>query len=106
MEEKIIAPAKEDVLEEMNLAISRRPEEEKEIRKFYRDAYPDYFSLKRKTRTSTDVKRRYNEKAYDTIRAAVPKELAARFKEACEAQGVSQASVIKEAIERFVNGLS
>ncbi len=55
------------------------------------------------SRTSTDVKRRYNEKAYTQIRAAIPKELAERFKVECEAAGVSQASVIKEAIENFIN---
>ena len=56
-----------------------------------------------KSRTSTDVKRRYNEKVYSQIRAAVPKEMAERFREKCETDGVSQASVIKEAIEQFLN---
>lgn len=56
-----------------------------------------------KSRTSTDVKRRYNEKVYSQIRAAVPKELAERFRDKCEETGVSQASVIKEAIEAFLN---
>ena len=36
---------------------------------------------KRKTKTSTAVKTRYNEKVYDNISARVPKELAAAFKE-------------------------
>ena len=34
---------------------------------------------KRKTHTSTDVKRRYNEKVYDRISLSVPKEMAAAF---------------------------
>jgi len=57
---------------------------------------------KRRTRTSTDVKRRYNEKTYDVIRANIPKELAARFKEKCMQNGESQASVLKKAIEEYL----
>ena len=42
---------------------------------------------KRKTKTSTAVKTRYNEKVYDVISARVPKELAAAFREKCTAEG-------------------
>lgn len=52
--------------------------------------------------TSTEAKRRYNEKAYSQIRAAVPKDLAEDFKEKCDAAGISQASVIKSAIKQFL----
>ena len=58
---------------------------------------------KRKTRTSTAVKARYNKKAYGAITAYVPKDLAAAFKEKCAAEGVPQAQVIKKAIENFLN---
>lgn len=58
---------------------------------------------KRKTKTSTAVKRRYNEKTYTMIAANVPKELAAAFKEKCAAEGISQAQIIKKAIEDFLN---
>lgn len=58
--------------------------------------------VKRKTTTSTQVKRRYNEKVYDRISISVPKELARAFKEQCTARGVSQASVLKSAIEEFL----
>lgn len=57
---------------------------------------------KRKTKTSTAVKRRYNEKTYTIISASVPKEMAARFKEKCAAEGVPQAQVIKKAIAEFL----
>lgn len=57
---------------------------------------------KRKSRTSTAVKRRYNEKVYTVISASVPKETAAAFKEKCAAEGVPQAQVIKKAIEKFL----
>lgn len=57
---------------------------------------------KRKTTTSTAVKRRYNEKVYDIISARVPKDLAAAFKEKCAAEGIPQAQIIKRAIEDFL----
>lgn len=58
---------------------------------------------KRKTHTSAEVKRRYNDKTYATVIAQLPKDLVAAFKEKCAAQGVSQASVIKQAIEEYLN---
>lgn len=57
---------------------------------------------KRKTTTSTAVKRRYNQKTYTVISASLPKELAAAFKAKCAAENVSQAHVIKKAVERFL----
>ena len=57
---------------------------------------------KRKTKTSSAVKQRYNEKVYDNVSARVPKELAAAFKEKCAAEGISQARIIKKAIEDFI----
>lgn len=58
---------------------------------------------KRKNRTSTQVKARYNNKVYDTISVRVPKELAAAFKEKCAAEDISQAQIVKKAIEDFLN---
>ena len=58
---------------------------------------------KRKTRTSTEVKRRYNEKTYTLISASVPKETAAAFKAKCAADGIPQAQIIKKAIEDFLS---
>lgn len=58
---------------------------------------------KRKTRTSTEVKRRYNEKTYTLISASVPKETAAAFKAKCAAEGIPQAQIIKKAIEDFLS---
>ena len=57
----------------------------------------------RKTHTSTEVKRRYNDKTYDIISARVPKETAAAFKDKCAAGGIPQAQIIKKAIEDFLN---
>lgn len=58
--------------------------------------------IKRKTHTSSEVKRRYNDKVYSTVKAQLPKDLVARFKEKCKAEGISQAQVVKRAIEAFL----
>ncbi len=57
---------------------------------------------KRKSNTSSEVKRRYNNKVYSRIVAELPKDLVADFKAACKERGVSQASVLKKAIEEFL----
>lgn len=59
---------------------------------------------KRKTKTSTAAKTRYNEKTYDIISVRVPKATAAAFKAKCAAEGVPQAQIIKKAIEDFLSG--
>lgn len=58
---------------------------------------------KRKTKTSTEVKARYNQKTYDVISVRVPKELAEAFKAKCVSDGIPQAQIIKQAIEAFLN---
>ncbi len=57
---------------------------------------------KRKTKTSSAVKQKYNDKVYNIISVRVPKELAAEFKAKCAANGISQAQIIKKAIEDFL----
>ncbi len=57
---------------------------------------------KRKTHTSTEVKARYNKKVYTAVGYQLPKDLVAAFKEKCKETGVSQAQIIKEAMERFL----
>ena len=64
--------------------------------------YSQEVDVMAKTKTSTAVKRRYNEKVYTKIQAQLPKELVAEFKAKCEEVGISQASVFKEAMEEFV----
>lgn len=59
---------------------------------------------KRKTTTSTEVKRRYNSKVYSKIQAELPKETVAAFRAKCAELGVSQASILLEAIENFLRG--
>lgn len=58
--------------------------------------------IRRKTKTSTEVKSRYNQKTYDVISVRVPKELAAAFREKCDTEGAVQAQIIKKAIEEFL----
>ena len=48
---------------------------------------------KRKTKTSTAVKARYNQKTYDTISIRISKETAGAFKAKCAAEGVPQAQI-------------
>ena len=57
---------------------------------------------KRKTKTSSAVKQRYNDKVYSPISVKLPKDLVAAFKEKCIVEDISQARVIKEAIEAFL----
>ena len=57
---------------------------------------------KRKTTTSSAVKARYNAKVYDRIGVALPKELVAAFKEKCAKENVSQAQILKQAIEDYL----
>lgn len=57
---------------------------------------------KRKTKTSTEVKARYNKRNYDVIAVRVPKGTRDTFKAKCAAEGVPQAQIIKKAIEEFL----
>ena len=57
---------------------------------------------KRKTKTSTEVKARYNKKNYDVIAVRVPKGTREAFKAKCASAGVPQAQIIKKAIEEFL----
>lgn len=56
----------------------------------------------RKTTTSSKVKDRYNKKVYDTVSVKLPKDLVAAFKEKCRGEDISQAQIVKQAIERFL----
>ncbi len=60
-------------------------------------------TIKRKTKTSSEVKNRYNAKVYDRVTVCVPKDIAKAFKEKCKACGVSQAEIIKNAIDNFLS---
>ncbi len=57
---------------------------------------------KRRTKTSTEVKRRYNDKTYDVISIRVPKETAEAFKKKCAEEGIPQAQIIKRAIAEYL----
>ncbi len=58
---------------------------------------------KRKTKTSISAVTRYNKKTYDSISIRIPKEMAAAFKEKCSTDGVSQAQILKNAIQEYLN---
>lgn len=58
--------------------------------------------MARKTFTSTEVKRRYNERVYRQINTQLPIEVAEKFKEKCEALGIPQRQVLLEMITEFI----
>lgn len=64
---------------------------------------PETTKTKRKTKTSTAVKNRYNNKVYDAIIVRVPKAQALAFKAKCAETGIPQAQILKKAIEEFLN---
>ena len=57
---------------------------------------------KRKTKTSSAVKNRYNAKVYGQVTIKIHKDTVAAFKAKCAEKGVSQASVLTAAIEAFL----
>ncbi|WP_176790397.1 hypothetical protein [Ruminococcus bromii] len=57
---------------------------------------------KKKTFTSTEVKRRYNEKVYSQISFSAPKDLVEEFRILCKEMEISQASVFKRFIGEFI----
>lgn len=57
---------------------------------------------KRKTHTSSAVKRKYNSKVYARVSVELPKELVSEFKALCKENGESQASIVKKAIEQYI----
>ena len=57
---------------------------------------------KRKTKTSWQVKSRYREKVYARVYADLPKELVETFRAVINEKGVSMASVLKNALEKYL----
>ena len=52
--------------------------------------------------TSLKAVKKYNAKTYTTISARIRKDLALEFKDVCNRTGISQAEVIKQAMEAFI----
>ena len=57
---------------------------------------------KRKTSTSTEVKRRWNEANYSRLTIYLPKAQAEEYKARCDRLGISLSDVPKEAINQFL----
>lgn len=53
-------------------------------------------------KTSTEVKRRYNEKVYRQLSVQIPKELFEKFREHCEEIGEPQRQVLIHLIQEFL----
>ena len=54
-------------------------------------------------KTSYEVRHRWNKANYTQLAFSLWKEDAARFKEKCAAEGVSQAAILKEAVYKFLD---
>lgn len=57
---------------------------------------------KRKTKTSAAAKNRYAAKVYGTVLVKVDKQLVEQFKQKCKEKGVSQAQILKKAMEEYL----
>ena len=57
---------------------------------------------KRKTKTSTAVKNRYNAKTYKTVQTKLKKELVERFEAKLESDGIGKAGFIRDAITDYL----
>lgn len=57
---------------------------------------------KRKTTTSTEVKNRWKAANYKRVIVEIPKKDGERFKQKCERENVTQASILKDAIYKFL----
>lgn len=57
---------------------------------------------KRKTHTSTAVKRRYNKKVYRTITIQLKKELVGEWEEAIKEDEISKAEFVRRAITQYL----
>lgn len=56
-----------------------------------------------RTKTSTDVKRRYNEKTYTRMEVSVKKEVAEEYKARCQELGIPYSQPLHEAIQRILD---
>lgn len=54
-------------------------------------------------KTSTAVKRRYNDKVYERIALDVPKGTKATWKECAESRGKSLTQFVRDAVEKEIN---
>lgn len=54
------------------------------------------------SKTSWQVKDKYNKKTYRSFRTQIPIDLAEKFAEKCKSEGVSMTEVIKRGMEKFI----
>ena len=59
-----------------------------------------------KSKTSTEVKQRYLDRAYMQLGVRIPKELGERFKAKCKSEGIPQRQIIIEAVREVSKGLT
>jgi metal-responsive CopG/Arc/MetJ family transcriptional regulator len=54
------------------------------------------------SKTSTEAKRKFNQKTYTRVLADLPKEMVAKFKEKVKANGTTVAEVIRAMIQEYL----
>lgn len=59
---------------------------------------------RRKTNTSTDVKRRYNEKAYDQLNISLPKGMRDAFRQAARMDGTTANALVTGWAKEYLEG--
>ena len=84
-----------------DILVYDRPLTDEEVSGYELDEIKEKHAMA-KTKTSTAVKRRYNEKTYSRVVVYLHKDVVARFKDKCAETGTTQASVVREAIEKFL----
>lgn len=57
---------------------------------------------KRKTKTSTEVKNRYNKKTYTQIAFSLKKEKAEEYKQKCKEKGIPYSKPLHDAVDNFL----
>ena len=82
------------------LSIAYKNDEQR--REYQRAYYQAHKDTKKRSKTSYEVKKRYEDKMYTMIAARVPKDLAEQFRTVTAERGDSQAAIIKKAIETYI----
>lgn len=82
------------------MSIAYKDEEQR--REYQRAYYQAHKDTKKRSKTSNEVKRRYNEANYSVISVRIQKDITEQFRTVTAERGDSQAAIIKKAIEKYL----
>ena len=77
--------------------------DDEQRRAYQRAYYQANKETKKRSKPNPETKRKYNEKTYLRIVADIPKDLAERFRSVAAERGDSQAAIIKQAVEAYLD---